>query len=62
MGEYMGKEEKFYTVEEVTKHFKVSRYAIIRAVNSGRLKVHHKEGRFLMFSEEGIKEYISTSM
>lgn len=42
-------------------YFKISRFAITRAINSGRLKVSKKEGKSYLFSETDIKNYISTN-
>ena len=41
--------------------FKISRYAIIRAINSGKLKVAKKDGIKNLFSETDIRNYISTN-
>ena len=50
--------EKFYTTKEVIEHFRVSRFAITRAINSGKLKVSKKEGTKYLFSETDIRNYI----
>lgn len=62
MGEHMERqEERYYTTKELTDYFKISRYAIIRAVNTGNLKVAKKDGNKNLFSETDIMNYISTN-
>jgi len=51
---------KYYTTKEVTDYFRVSRYAITRAINSGKLVVSKKEGTKNLFSEESIKNYLKS--
>lgn len=58
----MEREEKFYTTKDLESHFKISRFAINRAINSGKLKVSKKDGNKNLFSETDINNYISTNM
>lgn len=56
----MPKEERFYTTKEVMEYFRVSRFAITRAINSGELVVSKKEGTKNLFSEKSINDYLSS--
>lgn len=51
---------KYYTTKEVTEYFRVSRFAITRAINSGKLVVSKKEGTKNLFSEEAINNYLKS--
>ena len=53
--------ERFYTTRELEDIFKISRYAINRAINSGKLKISKKEGNKNLFSETDVRDYISTN-
>ena len=52
---------KYYTTRELTEFFRVSRYSIHRAIQSGALPVSRKEGKKNLFSEEAVKRYINES-
>lgn len=52
---------KYYTTKELTEYFKVSRFAIYRANQSGELPVAKKEGTQNLYSEEDVKRYIERS-
>lgn len=52
---------KYYTTQDLIKHFRVSRYAITRAINSGKLKISKKKGTRNLFSEESIQNYLDIS-
>ena len=52
---------KYYTTQDIIKHFRVSRYAITRAINSGKLKISKKKGTRNLFSEESIQNYLDIS-
>lgn len=54
-------DEKYYTTKELIEYFRVSRFAITRAINSGKLKVSKKDGTKNLFSETDIKNYIKES-
>lgn len=51
---------KYYTTKEIIEYFRVSRFAITRAINSGKLVVSKKEGAKNLFSEESIKNYLNS--
>ena len=51
---------KYYTTKELTDYFRVSRFAINRAIKSGKLVVSKTEGRKNLFSEEAIKNYLKS--
>lgn len=50
--------KKEYTQQELMKIFNVSRFAIYRAVKSGKLKVDHKRGTELVFTYDEVMKYI----
>lgn len=52
--------EKYYTTKEVSEYFRVSRFAITRAINSGKLVVSKKEGTKNLFSEKAIRDYLKS--
>lgn len=52
------KEEKFYTTKDLMKMFRVSRYAIYRAVKNGELTISGKRGTENIFSEESLNNYM----
>jgi hypothetical protein len=54
------KGERVYTTEELINLFRVSRFAITRAINSGKLKVERR-GRSNYFTESAILEYLEQS-
>ena len=51
---------KYYTTKEIIEYFRVSRFAITRAINSGKLVASKKEGAKNLFSEEAIKNYLKS--
>ena len=53
--------EKFYTQQELMDLFRVSRFAIYRANQSGALPIAKKEGRENLYSEADVKRYIEQS-
>ena len=53
--------EKFYTTKELTDYFKVSRYCIYRANQSGALPVAKREGTQNLYSEADVKRYMEQS-
>lgn len=52
--------EKYYTTKEVMEYFRVSRFAITRAINSGKLVVSKKKGTKNLFSKEAIDNYLNS--
>lgn len=52
---------KYYTTKELMDTFRVSRFAIYRANQSGALPVAKKEGVQNLYSEEDVKRYIEES-
>ena len=52
---------KYYTTRELTEFFRVSRYSIHRAIQSGALPVSKKEGKKNLFSEDDVKRYVEQS-
>ena len=52
---------KFYTTKQLMDYFRVSRYSIYRANQSGALPVAKKEGRENLYSEEDVLRYIEQS-
>lgn len=52
--------QKYYTTKELVEMFRVSRFAITRAINSGELVVSKKEGTRNLFSEESVKNFLNS--
>lgn len=52
---------KYYTTQELMDIFRVSRYAIYRANQSGALPVAKKEGVQNLYSEEDVLKYLEDS-
>ena len=52
---------KYYTTQELMERFRVSRFAITRAINSGKLVVSKKDGTKNLFSEESVQNYLNES-
>lgn len=50
--------EKYYTSQELTDIFKVSRYTIYRAQKSGALPVAKKDGVRKLYRESDVMNYI----
>lgn len=57
----MERKEKYYTTQDLIKIFRVSRFAITRAINSGKLTVSKKDGTRNLFSEESVQRYLRLS-
>lgn len=53
--------EKYYTAKDLMDYFRVSRYAIYRANQSGALPIAKKDGRQNLYSEADVKRYIEQS-
>ena len=53
--------EKYYTTKELMEYFRVSRYAIYRANQSGALPVAKKDGVQNLYSEADVLKYIEQS-
>ena len=51
----------YYTTQDLIDKFRVSRYAITRAINSGKLIVSKKEGTKNLFSKESVERYLEIS-
>ena len=51
-------EVKFYTTKQLMELFRVSRFAIYRANQSGALPIAKKEGTQNLYSEEDVKRFI----
>lgn len=58
----MEREESFYTTKAIAEYFKISRYAIIRAVKSGKLKPSKVVGNKYLFSETEIRNYLTSNI
>lgn len=52
---------KYYTTKELMDTFRVSRFSIYRANQSGALPVAKKEGTQNLYSEEDVLRYIEQS-
>lgn len=52
--------EKMYSTEDLIKHFRVSRYAITRAINAGKLKVERR-GKRNFFTESAVQDFLEES-
>lgn len=52
---------KYYTTQDLIKMFRVSRFAIYRANQSGALPIAKKEGTQNLYSEEDVLNYIEQS-
>lgn len=52
---------KYYTTQELMDIFRVSRYAIYRANQSGALPVAKKDGTQNLYSEEDVLKYLEDS-
>lgn len=55
-------EEKLYTTKELMDAFRVSRFTIYRANQSGALPIAKKEGRQNYYREADVKRYIEKSI
>lgn len=53
--------EKFYSTKDLMELFRVSRYAIYRANQSGALPVAKKDGVQNLYSEADVLKYIEES-
>ena len=53
---------KYYTTKELMDTFRVSRFTIYRANQSGALPVAKKEGTQNLYSEDDVKRYIEQSI
>ena len=53
--------EKYYTTQDLIEQFRVSRFAVTRAINSGKLKVSKKDKTKNLFSEESVRNYLALS-
>ena len=53
--------EKFYTTKELMDAFRISRFAIYRANQSGALPVAKKEGTQNLYSEADVLKYLEES-
>ena len=52
---------KYYTTQELMKLFRVSRYSIYRANQSGALPVAKKDGTQNLYSEKDVRKYLEQS-
>ena len=52
---------KFYTTKQLMDCFRVSRFAIYRANQSGALPIAKKDGRENLYSEEDVLRYLEQS-
>lgn len=52
---------KYYTTQELMDIFRVSRWAIRRANQSGALPIAKKEGTQNLYSEEDVLKYLEES-
>lgn len=57
----MRMEKEYYTTQELIKMFRVSRFAIYRANQSGALPIAKKEGVQNLYRAEDVKRYIEQS-
>ena len=53
--------EKYYSTQELIKHFRVSRHSIYRANKSGALPIAKREGSENYYSETDVKRYLERS-
>lgn len=54
-------DDVFYTSKELMELFRVSRYSLYRANQSGALPIAKKEGRVNLYRAEDVKRYIEQS-
>lgn len=54
-------DKKYYTTQELIDIFRVSRFAIYRANQSGALPIAKKEGTQNLYSEEDVMKYLEQS-
>lgn len=54
-------ETKYYSAKELMDIFKISRYLLYRASQSGALPIAKKEGNQNLYSEADVKRYIERS-
>lgn len=54
-------EQEFYTTEELTEFFGLSRYTLWRACKAGLLKVSKKDGVRNLYSRKDVLKFIEKS-
>ena len=57
----MRNEEKLYSTKDLMEMFNISRFAITRSINSGKLFVTKKVGRQNFFSQQAIDDCMRSS-